>query len=428
MNLDFRLDIKRCDILVVDDNPINLKVLTSVLESNGYSVRKAIDGKTTLKEISKKKPDLVLLDVQMPDMDGFEVCRQLKAKPETEDLSIIFITGTDTVESKVEGFKAGGVDYIPRPLQMPEVLVRVRNQLMIRQLQQNSEAENDRLGIILGALPVPYFISIINDGKILEINDLACQMFKISQEDVSKFKSIDFYAEPEFRPILLETVKRTGPISNEEIKMKDAAGDVFTTLFSATPLKLSGEDVFFVTFLDISVRKKMELKLEKLATTDYLTGTLNRRAYIERADAERQRANRYKHPICMVFFDIDHFKQINDTYGHDVGDIALKVLVDIIGHSLRASDALGRLGGEEFALLLPETSFEGANILAERIRQRVSEEVIEAAGTDGFKMTISGGLALWEEGQTYDDLFKKVDERLYAAKNGGRNQIVNSEG
>jgi len=299
--------------------------------------------------------------------------------------------------------------------------------LMIRKLLQDSEAENDRLGKILGALPVPYLISAVSDGEILEINDLACKVLEISHEDVSDYKSKDFYAEPETRSSLIEMIQDSHVVSNQEIKLKSAKGRNFTSLFSATPLKLTGEDVIFASFSDISERKKMELELEKLATTDYLTGTLNRRAYIERANIERRRANRNKHPICMVFFDIDHFKGINDTYGHDVGDLALKIFVDIIGRSLRTADALGRLGGEEFALLLPETSFEGANILAERIRTRVSEQLIEAAGTDGFKMTVSGGLAVWEDGKPYDDLFKIVDERLYTAKNSGRNQIVNSD-
>jgi two-component system, cell cycle response regulator len=427
LSIDFHIDIKHSDILVVDDNPINLKVLRAVLEKAGYSVRCAVNGHDTLQEIARLKPDLVLLDVQMPDIDGFEVCRRLKSSKVSEDIPVIFITATDTVEGQVEGFKSGGVDYISRPLQMPEVLARVRNQLMLRKLQQNSDAENNRLGKILGALPIAYMITSIEDGEILEINESACELLNISQEDATKYKSIDFYAEPIIRPTFIKELREKGVITNKELKLQNLQGDVFTAILSATALSLSGKEVLFVTLLDISERKKMELELESLATTDYLTGTLNRRAYTERANSERQRANRNKLPISMVFFDIDHFKKINDTYGHDVGDTALKTLVKVINECLRTTDILGRLGGEEFAVLLPETALEGAMILSDRIRQRVSEEVIHANETVSFSMTISGGLALWEEGTSYDDLFKVVDERLYAAKEGGRNRVIYSD-
>jgi diguanylate cyclase (GGDEF)-like protein len=189
-------------------------------------------------------------------------------------------------------------------------------------------------------------------------------------------------------------------------------------------MKLAGEDVLFVTFTDISERKEMEVALEKAATTDYLTGLLNRRAFIEKADIERRRADRNNHPICMVMIDIDHFKKINDTYGHDVGDDALKELVGLVGHGLRVSDAFGRLGGEEFALMLPETSLEGALILAERIRRRIEDNEMVLADGEIIKMTVSCGLGEWRQGMEYDAIIKLIDERLYEAKRTGRNRIV----
>lgn len=419
-------DIEGSDILVVDDNIVNLKVLCKVLESNGFKARSAHDGTSALAAVEKEKPDLILLDVQMPDIDGFEVCRRLKDDPETDDIPVIFITASDEVEKKIEGFNVGAADYIPRPLQMPEVLARVKNQLTLQSLQRVTDEENDRLSKILTALPIPYFISRIRDGKILEVNEKACSALDVSKDDIHKYKSLDFYADSEARPELIENVRRSGLISNEEILLKTRTGVEFPTLFNAIGLRLGKEEVFFVTFIDITERKEMEMALEKAATTDYLTGTLNRRAFTERANAERYRANRNQHPVCVLMIDIDHFKVINDTYGHDVGDDALKELVSLIYGNLREYDAFGRLGGEEFALLLPETPLDGASILSERIRHSVEENEMILNDGRGLKMTISGGLASWDAGQSLDEVLKSCDEALYEAKHSGRNRIISA--
>jgi two-component system cell cycle response regulator len=412
------------DILVVDDNLINNKVLSKVLSSNGYQVRTALSGEEALAQISRKTPDLILLDVQMPGLDGFEVCQRLKNTPETEDVPVIFITASDTVESKIKGFAVGASDYIPRPLQMPEVLARVKNQLTARQFYQQIEDEKERLQKVLGALPVPYFLSSIDTGMLVEMNGHACRALKINPKDIENIHAQALYAFPENRKTLVEKLRHGNVISDEEIELKKTTGETFTALFSATPLRLLDENVFFVAFNDIAERKKMEAALEAAARTDYLTGTLNRRAMSERAQDERRRAQRSKMPISLLMLDIDHFKKINDTYGHDVGDDALKELVSMIAEKLRVTDALGRVGGEEFVLLLPETGLKGAKILAERIRERIEENILEVAGGHELKMTVSGGLALWEEGQTYEDVLKNADEFLYEAKNTGRNRIV----
>lgn len=424
MHWNLERSIENSKILIVDDNPVNQKVLQKVLESNGYATLVASDGVEALEHAMDREPDLILLDVQMPNMDGFEVCRRLKVHENTQDIPVIFITATDTVEGKVEGFKVGAADYIPRPLQMPEVLARVGNQLMLQKLKNNAEDEKERVKKILAALPVPYMISKQKTGQILEMNDKALSALDVAAEDINQYKAIDFYSKPEIRAELLEIVRRNGLVANKEIELKTRSGHCFTTLFSATPLRLTNEEVFFVTFSDISERKEMELALEKAATTDYLTGLLNRRAFIDRADLERQRANRNKHAICILMIDIDHFKAINDTYGHDIGDDALKELVGLVGHNLRVTDAFGRLGGEEFALMLPETDLDGALILAERIRERVEENDMVLADGSVLKMKISGGLALWNDDLEYDEVMKLADECLYKAKQTGRNKIV----
>ncbi|WP_419796535.1 MAG: diguanylate cyclase [Terasakiella sp.] len=421
---DIARTFEGCEILVVDDNLINLKVLTQVLSTNGYVVRGASSGEEAFFHIKEKTPDLILLDVQMPGLDGFEVCQQLKGSPETADVPVIFITATDTVESKIKGFEVGASDYIPRPLQMPEVLARVKNQLTARQFYRQVEDEKERLEKVLSALPVPYLLSSIDTGMLIEMNDHACAVLEIAQKDVKRTHAKEIYAFPEMRTELLKKLKQSKLISNEELDLKKSSGEVFTALFSATPLRLLDENVFFIAFNDIAERKKMEQALEEAARTDYLTGTLNRRALSARAIDEKQRSKRNKKPISILMLDIDHFKKINDTFGHEVGDDALKELVALIGETLRTSDALGRIGGEEFVLLLPETSFEGAKVLAERIRTRIENNVLKTADGKELTMTVSGGLAEWATNQSYEEVLKLTDERLYKAKNTGRNRII----
>ncbi|WP_135078407.1 diguanylate cyclase [Terasakiella sp. SH-1] len=424
MSWNLQKSVMDNDILVVDDNIVNLKVLCKVLENNGYHTRAACDGEQALESVAQQKPDLILLDVVMPGIDGFEVCSRLKAAPATSEIPIIFITASDTVESKIKGFEVGAADYIPRPLQMPEVLARVQNQLIAQQYYRHAEEEKERLQKILAALPIPYAISSVETGMLIEMNEKARNAVHLQEEEVSQTLALDLYKNPQDRERLLQDVRENGLVTNQEVDFVTTKGKTLTTLYNATPLKIGNEDVFFVAFNDITKRKEMEKALEVAARTDYLTGILNRRAFSETAMAERYRANRNEHPLCVLMIDIDYFKKINDTYGHDIGDEALKLLVELIGHDLRTSDALGRIGGEEFVLLLPETHFEGAQILAERIRERIENNVMDLPCGGAMKMTISGGLLEWDQDTSYEEALKIVDERLYRAKRNGRNQII----
>lgn len=169
--------------------------------------------------------------------------------------------------------------------------------------------------------------------------------------------------------------------------------------------------------------RRSEQELRRLAMTDALTGAFNRRAFMAEAAAEVDRAGRYGHPLTLQMLDIDHFKKINDTYGHAAGDEALKMFTATVQGLLRASDRLGRLGGEEFALLLPETDREGAMLLAERLRQALSEIEVSSEGRS-FSFTTSIGVAARRDDEGPEDTLKRADAALYEAKEGGRNRVV----
>lgn len=309
------------NILVVDDNPQNLRLLIAILSMRGYKVRPAPSGSIALESAFSTPPDLILLDIMMPEMNGYEVCQKLKESELTSSVPVIFISAIDAVADKVKAFEMGAVDYITKPFQAEEILARVNTHLSLRRTQ-----------------------------KMLE----------------------------------------------EEIELR----------------KESEERL-----------KVISLKYQKMATQDYLTGVSNRRFFMERAQEELSRANRYTHPLTFMMMDIDHFKRINDTYGHHAGDQVLKNVASICTDNLRVHDLFGRIGGEEFSAMLPETNLNDAIVVAERIRKSIEEA---EWAIDGKKVscTISIGMSqLNDDSETLDNLMKKADEALYLAKSSGRNCI-----
>lgn len=184
--------------------------------------------------------------------------------------------------------------------------------------------------------------------------------------------------------------------------------------------------VFNGVMFDITQQKEMEDELRKLATTDPLTGAFNRRCFRNMAAEEISRSRRHNRPLTVLMLDIDHFKKINDTYGHAGGDEALQRVVAAISRLMRLNDVLGRFGGEEFALLLPETGIAGAMKLAERIRLAIASMIVTWEDRS-FQFTVSIGAARYEDGQDIDVALNAADQALYRAKTSGRNRTISAD-
>ena len=411
------------DILLVDDTPDNLRILSSLLKEEGYRLRQVTSGERALEAVAASMPDLILLDVHMSGMSGFDVCEALKNQASTADIPIIFVSAQGAAQSKVRGFALGAADYITKPFYTAEVLARVRHQLTIRHLKLVQQIRAERMEHIFTTLPIAMLIWR-EDGTILQHNPALQSMFNL--RDFTNSSMMDFYSNVDDWDKLIERVSKECAVTNHETLLKTASGREFWALISATIIEKDGEVAFFAAINDISDRKIMELQLEKLATTDSLTGILNRRSFAERSQLEFERCSRKSQPVCMLIFDIDYFKHINDSRGHSVGDIALQHLVQVVSENVRPYDLFGRLGGEEFALLLPETSLEQGYQLAERIRHMIATTPLETE-KESVVMKVSGGIALWENGMGFDQIFQRADTALFAAKENGRNRIVRLE-
>jgi two-component system cell cycle response regulator len=489
----------QADILVVDDEHENLHILSHMLHLFGYRVRAVSDGAMAVSVAQASPPDLIMLDINMPGMDGYETCQQLKADSRTQDIPVIFISALVDVEDKVKAFNVGGVDYVPKPFQIEEVLARLETHLSMRRLQiqlesanrqleesnrnlaqrlrdlsdaQEAEREQRRLAeslrdtiidinstldsnqvleLILKHLAriVPHdaaYIALPNgDGNIHVRRALGYKERGLEEVMLSLCVPIDFFpiwsrVYKSFEPLAIPDT-RADTIWNNLPELSwvrsSACAPILTkgefvgflNLDSATPAFFTNTQLDRLrTFADYAAaaleKARLFEKTQNLAITDELTGLLNRRQVLKLAEIEYERVRRYRRPLSTVIIDIDHFKRINDTFGHPVGDQALVALANCCRANLRNVDILGRYGGEEFLILLPETQHHRALEAAERIRKQVEAMVLPAA-KGPLKLTISAGVATLDLDTpgSLEELIKTADDALYGAKAAGRNRV-----
>lgn len=266
-------------------------------------------------------------------------------------------------------------------------------------------------------------IIIHSEGRIIDCNDAAVELYGLSKEALIGKRVIDLVAPP---PRLKDEDDWTLHATDKAVEGVHLRADGKVPVeVRSRAIELKGDAALVTAVRDITAHKQMEAYLKNIANSDALTGVGNRRYFLEAGKKEYARARRYAQPLSLVMMDIDKFKNINDTYGHDIGDIALKALADICVETLRTSDLFARLGGEEFAAILPSTEIEGAFLLAERLRICV-EEMVTPSSKGDIRYTISMGVTQMrgDEGEDIEIMLNRSDKGLYEAKEGGRNRVV----
>jgi two-component system cell cycle response regulator len=456
-------------ILVVDDGKAIRDSLRAILEKENYEVLEAEDGSSGLQLIKVEKPDLVLLDLVMPGLDGLKVCRAVKSDPELNKIPILMTTSKGEKEDIILGLESGADDYIVKPFDRNELLARIRTSLRARHLLCQLEREKrDLLAILdisnaitstLDSRDVLYSIvkkisEIINVSRcsIVRIDSDEAKGYVVAtNEDPNIFNiEIDLNKYPE----ILEVLN-----TREIVVVKDIAEDplvasvrknlekvhfqsllvlpvimkqnVIGTILLRTARRHHSFDEREIQFCQIianaaanalvnaSLFESMELAnihLEKLATTDGLTGIFNHRYFYRRLDEEFNRSERYNTPLSAIMLDVDNFKDINDTLGHRTGDRVLKELSIILKSRIRKSDIVARYGGDEFIILLPQTNQQGAETEAERVIQSISNHHFDSMPES--KLLISYGISSYPDEKIIkaDDLVTVADRNLYAFK------------
>ncbi|MCD2518604.1 diguanylate cyclase [Massilia sp. G4R7] len=424
---------RQAAILIVDDAPASLGLLHDLLRAQGYRTFVATSGERALDLAERVQPDLILLDVMLPGLDGLETCRRLKSEPATADIPVIFVSACSSTEDIVAGFDCGAADYIAKPLRPPEVCARVRAQLRFRSASQVDTHQARHLRMIVEGMDEGLMLLGL-DGRIQYANPASERCLGYSGSELTGRQLAALLAEPAANDYAAFFALRANGRGEDaiqercrgtrEVRLLRPDGSVRAMDLSLSPMA-SGEHLFVALLHDIAHHKRSEDALQRAALADPLTGIANRRHLDACLEREWQRAMRNGQPISLVVLDVDHFKRYNDLLGHAAGDQCLQAVASTVrSQALRAADLAARYGGEEFVLLLPETPYEGASRLADALRADIERLRVPHPGAEGGYVTASVGAATIVPTQ-FDDLgslFVAADRAMYEAKADGRNR------
>jgi two-component system cell cycle response regulator len=448
-------------VLVVDDLEANVKLLEAKLSSEYFDVLTAHNGPTALEIAEIELPDVILLDVMMPRMDGFEVCRQLKANRRTVDVPVVMVTALSDTANRLRGLEAGADDFLTKPVNDVALFARVRSLVRLKRMMEELRVREGICSKFGGSdTPVcedagPARIMIVDDDDFAVARmsetllpvahsvahaSTCAEAWRLLAPDIELI--IASLCTPGSDALRLVTQCRANE-TFRQLPILLIAGD------SDLPRLAKGLDLGANDYLVRPVdrnellartatqvrRKRLQNRLDEnyrnsleLALTDELTGLYHRRYLFVHLDELIQRVNQDGINAAVLLFDIDNFKQVNDTYGHAAGDDVLRELAARTTHCVRSVDLVARRGdgaGDEFVVVMPEIDITIAAGVAERLRAEVAREPFTIK-SDGRKLsvTISIGVASAATGDDRDRLLSRADDALYAAKNRGRNCIV----
>lgn len=340
---------------------------------------------------------------------------------ENDAIGGVFTAGRSQFLELLSGNIAGAVDNARLYDQLRELASSLERR--VAQRTRELSASERQLRTILDKAPVPMTITRRADAVLVYLNPEGERFSGLSEDEVVGRPALSFYRDPADRERMMRSYKAAGSVKDYELCLRMNDGSERWVIVSIVPIHYDGEAADLATMVDITERKRMELELHRLATTDPLTGIANRRRFFEQAQHEVARAHRYGNPLALVMLDIDRFKTINDNHGHAAGDLALRETAQACQAEIREQDLLGRLGGEEFAILLPETSPLAAEALAERLRERVAALAPVTANGLRLRLTASFGVTELGTGEALDRFLARADAALYDAKHAGRNQV-----
>ncbi len=426
---------RQAAVLIVDDAPAHLGALRSMMLQQGYQTFVANSGERALSIVQRALPDLVLLDINLPGMDGMEVCRRLKAHPVTCNIPVIFMSARSETEDIVAGFDIGAADYITKPPRLAEVCARVRAQLQFRRTSLSQQEQADRLRLIVNSIDEGLML-IEPSGRIQYANP-ACDRYLGYGPGELAGCTLDGLLAPSVAQEYLDLFMRSVAGANAGAGAPDCRGarevlirqrDGILRAMDLTLTPMTADPPLFVALLhDITHHKQSENALQRAALVDPLTKIANRRHFDAFLEKEWQRAVRSNQPLSLIVLDVDHFKGYNDSLGHAAGDACLQqVAMALQSHALRATDIVARYGGEEFVMLFGETGFEAASALGEAIRAHIeSLHIPNPRSTTSEWVTASLGVATIVPTQLDDlkDFFVSADRAMYAVKDAGRNGV-----
>jgi two-component system cell cycle response regulator len=448
-------------VLVVDDILSNVKLLEAKLSAEYFDVVTAFSGLEALAKIEDHEPDIVLLDVMMPGMDGFEVCRRIKHNPKTSHVPVVMVTALDQPSDRVTGLEAGADDFLTKPVDDSALFARVRSLVRLKMMTDELRMR-ESTGLSMGLVdPADTLIEAEPSGLILIVDDRpeSIAWFKAALEPKNAVHAVDTFEEtvirvrggdfdliivslglrgfdglrlcsqlrslPEGRNVPILVLVSDGDKRKLNQALEMGVNDYLTRPVDKNELIARVRTQLRKKRYADRLRHNVQLSLE-MAITDQLTGLHNRRYMSRHLDTLIESAKKSAKPIAFLILDIDYFKAVNDTHGHDMGDEVLSEFANRISANVRGIDLACRYGGEEFVVVMPDTDMALACSVAERLRRGVECEPFSISRPPGkLKITISIGIA-GSEGpdDSADALLHRADQALYRAKRDGRNRVV----
>ena len=416
-------------ILIVDDTPANLAVAVDHLEAHGFLVRVAQDGKEALERARFILPDLILLDVMMPGIDGFETCRRLKAMETTRDIPVIFMTALTDTNDKLAAFAAGGADYVTKPFDVEELLARVEAHLALRAAQRQLAARN----IQLQASETRYrrlfetagdgiLLLDFATGQVIDANASLCAMLGYDRAELvgRTLWALDPFRDVPSCPRTLEELQAKDFVRDEHWELRTARGRTINIEMAINVYQVDTAKVIHCNIRDITERTLAHARIRHMALHDALTGLPNRVLLEDRLEHFIARARRSGKRVAVLMLDLDHFKHINDSLGHHVGDRLLEDVANRLRTCLRESDIVARLGGDEFVIGLPELA-DGKE--ASAVAEKALKVLLEPFLVADHHLHVGGsiGIALYPaDGGDAGALVRAADTAMYDAKEKGR--------
>lgn len=401
-------------ILVIDDVAKNLQLVGETLNSDRIEIIASTNGEHGYLLAKKHRPDLILLDVMMPNITGIEVCKQLKEDDELKDIPVIFLTAKTETSDIVEGFEVGAVDYITKPFFQKELISRVSLHL---ELSLKREKLQSYVSII-----DKYVLTTITDseGVITYASDAFLKRTGYTTQELYGKTHAIFHHEntdPQLTQEIKESLQKYNFWEGELLNSDKYGNDYWVEIsIDALTTKLGKVNGYQAIMVDITDKKMVE----HLSITDNLTQIYNRRKIEFILNYSIKQLGRDFESLTVLIIDIDNFKSVNDIYGHEVGDDVLAKFAQIIKDSVRQNDSFGRWGGEEFVVVLPSTNEEGGFVVAEKIRTNLEQYNFTKVGVK----TCSIGLYEIDPNDDLKSAISKADKAMYQAKHTGKNKTV----